>query len=95
MAADDDKKWYKDKEKLVPGFIGAAVRAPQHAHDTTARAPAMSLLPKKKTVYKKPRHEKFLFSLPHRRLSRAVERLDASPLDRQTFSRRLTDACYN
>ena len=26
MASDDDKKWYKDKEKLVPGFIGAAVR---------------------------------------------------------------------
>ena len=28
MADDDtDKKWWKDKEKLVPGLIGAAVRA--------------------------------------------------------------------
>ena len=24
--ADDDKKWYKDKDKLMPGAVGAAVR---------------------------------------------------------------------
>jgi hypothetical protein len=25
MAEDDDKKWWKDKEKLQPGAIGAAI----------------------------------------------------------------------
>ena len=25
MADDDDKKWWKDKEKLQPGAIGAAI----------------------------------------------------------------------
>jgi hypothetical protein len=31
---DEDKKWFKDKEKLVPGFIGAAVRSPALASPT-------------------------------------------------------------
>ena len=41
MADDDtDKKWWKDKEKLVPGLIGAAVRAnpPSLARAVRARS---------------------------------------------------------
>jgi hypothetical protein len=26
--SDSEKKWFKDKEKLVPGLIGAAVCSP-------------------------------------------------------------------
>ena len=38
MADDDtDKKWWKDKEKLVPGLIGAAVRATPSPRAPSAR----------------------------------------------------------
>jgi hypothetical protein len=84
MAAEDDKKWFKDKEKLVPGFIGAAVRPPPRTH-TPPCAYSCYFFAKS---CQKHRHKVFFSLFP---LSLWSGRVATEP---STFSRRLLpDAC--